>query len=372
MNVLKKVYYDNIEKIVSDDVYRLRIQNLIVCLLIVIIGFTMSIINFVTQTINLLVITGLLFVTGISTALIIIKTKKSGLSGLIIGLFSLVLIISFLFDGGVDGFSPFWMCLVPFVSFFIYGLKKGMYIGVTVVLMVVAILWTPVSNYLIYPYSDSFIIRFPILYAACLLIAWAFEFVRHYTYLKLKTTINQLENLTRIDELTKIENRRAFNIRLNELWLLFSNKDSYISILMLDVDYFKKYNDTYGHLEGDKVLKNIAETICSVVNKKDGFVARWGGEEFVILLPFYDLDGARTIGEEILSAIRLSAIPHRATELESGIITVSAGLATAFHNNIEDSNKLIELADQSLYEAKNSGRNRIGCVFINKKNHTID
>jgi len=127
--------------------------------------------------------------------------------------------------------------------------------------------------------------------------------------------------------------------------------------MMIDIDYFKKFNDTYGHSEGDKCLKIVADTLSKSMMRKDDYVARYGGEEFVVVLPNTDEDGARTVAEKLLLNIRNCEIPHEKSEI-SEYVSVSIGVTTGMADYRQIGDNYIRKADEMLYNSKNSGRNR--------------
>jgi len=151
-----------------------------------------------------------------------------------------------------------------------------------------------------------------------------------------------------LDELTKIPNRRFFNMRIEDEWSRATREQYPVSFLMLDLDKFKKYNDTYGHLEGDILLQESAQIFTDCLSRASDFVARIGGEEFCIVLANTKIEGARKIAEEV-----------RGSMAKSGKITVSIGLVCEIPKVGSDYKNFIEFADQKLYEAKNTGRNKV-------------
>jgi diguanylate cyclase (GGDEF)-like protein/PAS domain S-box-containing protein len=162
------------------------------------------------------------------------------------------------------------------------------------------------------------------------------------------------------DPLTSIYNRRYFDENLKRIIKLLSRSKGIISLLMVDIDFFKNYNDTYGHGEGDKCLKVIAETLKNSITRSEDFVARYGGEEFVIVLPNTDENGARLLAEKILKNIRNCNIPHSASNV-AGCVTISIGVATGIAEYISNVEDLVKSADEMLYESKRTGRNRYSC-----------
>jgi diguanylate cyclase (GGDEF)-like protein len=160
-----------------------------------------------------------------------------------------------------------------------------------------------------------------------------------------------------IDALTGIYNRRFLEENLERTIKALSRSESKLSILMLDVDYFKKYNDTYGHNMGDTCLKAVADTLAKSVVRSDDFVARYGGEEFVVVLPNADEQGAKKVAERLLRNIRTLNIPHEKNDAAS-FVTVSIGGATNIVNHSHTVDHYFKRADEALYKSKQDGRNR--------------
>ena len=175
---------------------------------------------------------------------------------------------------------------------------------------------------------------------------------------KLAEAAAEMVELAATDQLTGVANRRRFNQELEREWRRTAREDLPLSLLLLDVDFFKIYNDTYGHQGGDDVLKAVAATIKGALRRPSDVVARWGGEEFVVLLPATDVRGAIEVGETVRLAIEALHIVHR--DSGSGFLTVSVGVATAYPRRNHGSEPLIAEADANLYEAKRQGRNRVG------------
>jgi diguanylate cyclase len=147
----------------------------------------------------------------------------------------------------------------------------------------------------------------------------------------------------------------AFEATLDKEMAKADEKERPLCILMIDIDFFKKFNDTYGHLAGDEVLKFVASSIKELVRGGD-FTARFGGEEFVVLLPFTMLEGARAVGENIRSFFDRAKLKSRKGQL-LGKVTVSIGGA-CMHNG-ETAEEFVQRADKALYYAKNNGRNMV-------------
>ncbi|OQW91057.1 MAG: hypothetical protein BWK79_17925 [Beggiatoa sp. IS2] len=177
---------------------------------------------------------------------------------------------------------------------------------------------------------------------------------------ELQRANRELERLAALDGLTQVANRRRLDEYLQQEWQRLSRVNSALSFILCDVDYFKRYNDTYGHQAGDECLRQIAQAIRRAVRRPSDLVARYGGEEFALVLPNTDINGAMQVAASVHWEVKLLKIPHAHSSV-SEYITVSVGVATI--ENTPDYNNtpsvLIGLADSALYEAKNQGRNRI-------------
>ena len=167
----------------------------------------------------------------------------------------------------------------------------------------------------------------------------------------------ELKRLTNVDGLTGVSNRRYFNEYLETEWKRSLAAQTPLSVLMVDVDHFKRYNDTYGHLAGDEVLKKVAGAIAGNFKRSADLTARYGGEEFAVILPNTPmLEGSR-LAAELSQAVEALALPHSAsTTAES--VTISVGCATTTPAPAVSLLSLVDSADKALYEAKRTGRNR--------------
>jgi two-component system chemotaxis family response regulator WspR len=168
----------------------------------------------------------------------------------------------------------------------------------------------------------------------------------------------ELRRLTNSDGLTGLANRRYFDGYLGAEWKRSMREGLEISLLMIDVDHFKSYNDAYGHMAGDEVLKKVATTIAGCSDRSTDLAARFGGEEFTVVMPGTAAGGTRLIAEKIRRSIEGLHIPHR-DSATSDWLTVSVGIATIKPDRLEPFTQLIDAADRGLYEAKRHGRNRV-------------
>ncbi|MGI4855239.1 MAG: diguanylate cyclase domain-containing protein [Janthinobacterium lividum] len=176
----------------------------------------------------------------------------------------------------------------------------------------------------------------------------------------------ELLALSSTDRLTGLPNRRAYDERLLELWRVAQDRKEPISAVMVDVDFFKRLNDTHGHPYGDKVLQRVASLLQQALRAEGDFVARFGGEEFIVLLPETEPDAAYRVAERMRTLVQVAGSP--AMQKDSPFLpsdlwtTVSCGVSTAWPSGQSDPHRLIVDADAALYRAKKEGRNRCCCA----------
>jgi diguanylate cyclase (GGDEF)-like protein/PAS domain S-box-containing protein len=177
----------------------------------------------------------------------------------------------------------------------------------------------------------------------------------------------KLAALSKTDGLTGLANRRAFDEALELEWMRTLREGSQMSLLLLDIDRFKRFNDSYGHQCGDDCLRTVAAAVRDGVRRAIDVVARYGGEEIVAILPSTDLTGAVAIAESVRCAIEALGIPHAGNSEAGGIVTASIGVATALARHGATARmpeSLLMSADHALYKAKHEGRNRVGTALL--------
>ena len=167
----------------------------------------------------------------------------------------------------------------------------------------------------------------------------------------------RLLHLATTDGLTQVKNRYFFDQEIYHEWRRSRREDQPLSLILFDVDYFKQYNDYYGHQTGDSCLQKIAQVAQASIHRPADFVARYGGEEFAIVLPNTSQEGAIAIAQRIQESLQSLAIPHRQSDV-SAIVSVSLGIASTTPTATDSCDDLIARADQSLYHAKQCGRDR--------------
>lgn len=167
-----------------------------------------------------------------------------------------------------------------------------------------------------------------------------------------------LTEMSSLDGLTRIPNRRFYDETLGKEWKRAIREKKNLSLIMLDIDQFKVFNDTYGHLLGDDCLQKVAQALKSTVKRSGDFVARYGGEEFSVILPNTDEDGALRVAENLRSTIESLEIPNINSKVKP-YVTISVGVATIIPTEEIEFCELINLADKALYSAKENGRNQV-------------
>ena len=168
----------------------------------------------------------------------------------------------------------------------------------------------------------------------------------------------ELRRLSYLDGLTGVANRRRFDEALGLEWRRMTRDAKPLSLIMCDIDFFKAYNDTYGHQGGDDSLRLVANTLNSVLGRPGDLVARYGGEEYVVILPETDSQGAKFLAEKMRSRVESLGIIHVSSQV-CEVLTISLGVATTIPTRGSLPDELISAADQALYEAKKEGRNRV-------------
>ena len=191
------------------------------------------------------------------------------------------------------------------------------------------------------------------------LIGFMFDInARKKTEEKLISLQKELEELSFKDGLTGVANRRMFDSIMEVEWANARRNNQPLSLIMLDIDYFKQYNDHYGHIQGDESLKRVGQVLSSAATRARDFLARFGGEEFVLVLPETDADAAQKVAERCRKLIFKEQIPHAKSEA-SQVLTVSLGVSTIVPTHKDNSMEFIEAVDRLLYQAKQKGRNCI-------------
>ncbi|MDO3386242.1 diguanylate cyclase [Gilvimarinus sp. SDUM040013] len=184
-------------------------------------------------------------------------------------------------------------------------------------------------------------------------------------HLTLKLQSEYLKSLAFLDGLTGLYNRRYFDEQMRRFWAQLQRNKRPLSVLLMDVDYFKRYNDSLGHLAGDDCLKQVASLLSMFAQRPLDMACRYGGEEFAIILPGSDIDGAIVVAQKVQDGLSRLAIAH--TESPFKRVTLSIGVACCVYQGLHSSNNLLQMADERLYYAKTHGRNCIASCIPKEK-----
>ena len=271
-----------------------------------------------------------------------------------------ILCMYFALTGGNDGFAILWALLFPPSAMILMELIYGTSIGFFFEVFFIVLFWTPLKNIVSEYYSQTFMLRFPMLYTAFFVLSFLAKYLITKQEIAEHNYIRTIESLSMIDQLTQIPNRRNFEERLSQEWNRAIRNREPISVLFVDVDKFKNYNDTYGHLQGDTALKTVADVFSKALKRSVDFIARWGGEEFAVLLSNTKGNQAFIIADRIREQIAVAPIPL--SDGQTTFITISIGINSmtpSFESSVDD---FISHADDALYTAKNEGRNRV-CIY---------
>lgn len=272
--------------------------------------------------------------------------------------FGLLVIVSILFtyliaSGGESNTGPLWFYVFPPLLFFLTNLKTGTMILLLVYLVAMIAFQFPNLPFVLAEYDNDFKIRF----FATLSFESIFCFILEASRLKARNELLDLaqthEHAAKTDELTGLSNRRDILSRLTEEFSRYERSGRHFSIALIDLDLFKNINDQYGHNAGDDVLRQFADLVQSVIRQTD-VAARWGGEEFLVLLPDTSLISALTLAERLRSEVANNRFSFHGQHLP---ITISAGVCSIAQINSIDN--MLKYADTQLYSAKEAGRNRI-------------
>jgi two-component system, chemotaxis family, response regulator WspR len=175
---------------------------------------------------------------------------------------------------------------------------------------------------------------------------------------RLREANQALETLSNHDALTGVANRRYFDARLAHEWSRAMRDGTSLALILLDIDYFKLFNDCYGHLQGDTCLREVAGALQGTLKRPGDLLARYGGEEFIVLLPQTNLEGVRAVAEALRRSVDNLHIPHIASP-HAQQVTISLGAATLIPDRHNSRELLLHVVDSALYAAKHEGRNRV-------------
>jgi len=269
-------------------------------------------------------------------------------------LYSLYILMLYLvFTGGVAQTGPLWVFIVAPVSVFIHGLKRGLFDIVIFVALMTIIMFVPTDFIAHAVYSTEFKLRLIYSFLTVTFLSALYEYSRQKSYNHALELSRKYQQLAHSDPLTKLSNRRDALSILKQEKARISRSQEPMSIILCDVDHFKKINDRYGHNAGDAVLIDLAKTFTHHIREQD-CVARWGGEEFLFILPQTQAMNAKILAEKIQEKLQKHLVIYDGNEIK---VTVSMGIEQLKKDQSID--EVINSADKYLYQAKNAGRNQI-------------
>lgn len=297
-----------------------------------------------------LVLSGFLVITIVSYAYLWLS-RKYHLGGYLVALIMAALCLYLFHTGGTDNTGALWYFLYPALVIFLLDTYVGLIAAIVLLLVSYLIIQFEVLGFDSGRYTATFLQRHAAVYAAITVISCLFAHFRTVAEKNLELINAKLNIISTTDALTGLFNRRKMEELLDRELSRFGRSHKPFSVLMLDIDYFKKINDTYGHHNGDLVLETFA-SICARTIRKVDSVCRWGGEEFLVLLPETQLKDAVVIAERLRREITSTDY-----NLDGTTLKVSASLGLAQYRKEITVDDCIRVADQCLYQAKENGRN---------------
>ncbi len=292
------------------------------------------------------------FVAGVNY-LFLFLTGNYRVSSLVTVILMMLLCLYLLCSGGNDNTGPLWFFVLPSLVFYVLGLRQGLRTLSILFGITVCILYVPDNPLLQTAYPAPFIHRFVgALFSVCV-IAFAYEYTREDGRRELLNLSQKLDQLSRIDELTGLSNRRDIVEQMQNEMSRFERSGHHFSVLIADIDHFKGVNDSYGHECGDNVLQQVAQVFSQNTQKRDT-VARWGGEEFLVFLPETTGQQAEKTAERLRRAIE-----DMVTVCGSKSVSITVSIGVAEYQPRQTLNELINFADKCLYQGKKRGRNRV-------------
>lgn len=350
MKLLNEIFHNQMEKNIADEKKWMLFENACVFTALGLIAAIMTVVNIFTHQDFFAWIT-----LGFSLACFLdlfLLTRGGAAAKAAMFLFAIEitgLFLYFIISGRPNGFSVLWTIMLPSFGLLLFELRYGLVLSTITLASLIFFFWVPLGQSLLhYEYSSIFMMRFPLLYIACFMVAFLLQQMREASSKALKESRKSYEHLCYHDALTNHYNR---------FWLqtIIANPEKYdikpSAIAILDIDKFKLINDNYGHQNGDIVIKDIGDTINSTLNGS-GDLCRWGGDEFLVVF-HTDID-AETVCRRIVDAVHAHEFIFDGKKLRT---TLSVGLVTTLNGSTDDIDALIHQADVNLYIAKDKGRN---------------
>jgi diguanylate cyclase (GGDEF)-like protein len=341
--------YLQLDKDIESNSYRKKVTSKFILLLSFTILFTLMLGNFIYNNTDVLYVNIILFII-ISVILVLPGNQRKYGSHSVLHIMGIGVLLVVYFNHGKE-YTPIWSFLYIFLVMSLYGHKVGLRISIgfltTLLLLLFYFTGTTVTM--------MEFIRFSMVSCFTLFFAYLAEMLISRTFEKLIKAKSMLEQLTRIDALTGLFNRRHFDEILLQKISAVNRSEELLALTIIDIDYFKSYNDTFGHPAGDVALIALANLLKVQLKRSNDAVFRLGGEEFALLYQAKNKESAMKLTEDVRAAVESL---EQYCEIERQI-TISAGLLLIKPNQDLTVEKAYELADKLLYQAKNSGRNQV-------------
>lgn len=346
-----------LESAATDLIALRRLSAFILCAVMSALLIIALFINWKEQDFQLIPPLGLALAAPL-IAVIWLRVQKNALGPLYLLTGALALLGSYLLlKASAPGTSSlFWFIIFPSMTMFSMGILHGTIMCAAFFLFLIVAFTGPLESMLTVPLTPEEKYRFIVAMFGAFVFSWCAEYSRYITRKALNTTLRRLEKEALTDTLTGLGNRRDFHISFAWLLAHSSRSGSPFSLAIMDLDRFKTVNDRYGHTVGDKLLHQAAETLCRHKRNADRLF-RWGGEEFILLMPNSDAESARIVAERMRAAIEATPFQEEGLTIP---YTVSIGLYSGYAEmGKEDQDGPLREADNKLYAAKNAGRNRV-------------
>jgi len=354
--LFKRLLIDYLKTGCSDDKYDENNRKIFILNLFALVGMSitgvMSLIAFYNANYTLAIVLLVASFIYFLARFIQLKIKNHVVSSSVV-LYSLYILMFYLiYSGGANNTGPLWIFMVAPVSLFLHGLKVGLIELGVFVLIISILLFTPDNALLATTYTEDFKTRLVYSFLTTTFLSAFYEYSRHKSYVDLTNLSIKYKALSKFDPLTHLPNRREALNKIEFEQNRLNRNQSSLCVILCDIDFFKKINDRYGHDAGDFVLVELSKLFLTIIRKQD-LVARWGGEEFLFLLPDTDKAGAQIFTKKLHEVLSSHYFEFQNKSLQ---ITVSMGVSEV--TSQQDIEQNITLADENLYKAKHSGRNQ--------------
>lgn len=347
-----KAYFRAIKKKLTNPEDNKKIVSVVTYIVLGVVAIVMTVMNFLTDKGMLIWCTGIFAgFCVLDLVLTFIGPKCAKVASFLLSIEILVMFTFFVVTGNPDGFSAIWICLLPSMGMLFYGRARGSILCLVMEAELIFLLWTPYGNsFLQYAYTGSFLMRFPVLFVAFYLLALFLESITQFTYDEVNRLQEKYKNLSRRDPLTELLNRQGLFEDIENI--VKPRKYTSLTAIMFDLDLFKDVNDLYGHEVGDDVLRQFSKMMKRELN---AIHCRWGGEEFLSIA--CDNDVTKEDIERFRKLVSETVFVCGQRKLN---ITVSIGVSF-LRDRLEndDFDRFVRKADYALYDAKNSGRNKV-------------